>query len=185
MTFLKMLDPRVALELAVTFIIGLFLWWCAHTLISIGEDRVQTKWDAEKHAIEVQNNKINEEKRVKDDLAQKSIDDERKAKNAQIASLNVKLGTAITSLSSRPDRPGTSGVSTSAGEGRGCTGAELYRADAGFLTRETFRAEKLRIKLASCEADYAKVAAIINGTSAKQPLKQTDTATEPVATNSP
>lgn len=163
MPFFKLANPKLWISAGIAVLVLIAAAWCANFLIEVGENRVQIKWDAEKAEMARQSDKLKDEKTEKDRAAQNAIDEERKAKNAQIAKLNNNLATALAGLHNRPDRPGEGDLSKGTGPGGGCTGADLYRADAAFLTRETFRAEKLRIKLASCEADYAKVKRELNG----------------------
>lgn len=84
-----------------------------------------------------------------------SADKIRKEKNAKIASLNTRLGTALSSLSERPQRPpSTSQGAPASCHGAGATGAQLSREDAEFLIREAARADKLRTALDQCYKQY-------------------------------
>jgi hypothetical protein len=160
---LALINPKVWAELAVAAMIAGLCWWAYNAIYDRGADHVQRKWDAVELEQSQQSTKIaTDALKVTTDI-QASADKRQGDSNAQIATLNKSLGTAIAGLSNRPARPGDGSLPASAGTGRGCTGADLYRPDAEFLTRETARAEKLRIKLASCEADYAEVAAKLNG----------------------
>ena len=63
------------------------------------------------------------------------------------------------SLRERADRPGGGGVPATAGDrdaAPGCTGAELYRADAQFLVGIAARADTFRLQLAQCQAAYGE-----------------------------
>jgi hypothetical protein len=64
-----------------------------------------------------------------------------KEKNEKIKALNDSLSDALGRLSKRPQRP--IDIPTTPQAGNTCTGTELYREDAEFLTREAARAEKL------------------------------------------
>lgn len=82
----------------------------------------------------------------------------RKAKDAEIASLNARLGSALGSLSNRPQRPPSSPQGTPAPSvGAGATGAQLSREDAEFLVREAARADSLRLALSQCYRQYEQV----------------------------
>lgn len=82
----------------------------------------------------------------------------RKAKDAEIASLNARLGSAISGLSNRPQRPPSSPQSAPAPSiGAGATGAQLSREDAEFLVREAARADSLRLALSQCYRQYEQV----------------------------
>jgi len=84
--------------------------------------------------------------------------------NGQLASLQSNLGNALISLRNRPTRTSTDGVPSAAPTGPGVsgTGAGLYREDGEFLTRESARAEKLRINLVDCQAKYNAAAKALN-----------------------
>ena len=87
-----------------------------------------------------------------------SADKIRKEKDAKIASLNTRLGSAIGSLSERPQRPPSSPQSTPAScPGAGANGSQLSREDAGFLVRESARADRLRLALDQCYRQYDSV----------------------------
>ena len=87
-----------------------------------------------------------------------SADKIRKEKDAQIASLNSRLGTALDGLRQRPPRTPSSPEGAKAPSvGAGATGAELSREDAGVLIREAHRADTLRAALDQCYRQYDEV----------------------------
>lgn len=87
-----------------------------------------------------------------------SADKLRKDKDAQIASLNARLGAALSSLSERPSRPSSASQSTPAAcSCAGATGAQLSREDGTFLAREAARADSLRAALDQCYKQYDAV----------------------------
>lgn len=63
-------------------------------------------------------------------------------KDEQIKSINDKLNAALNSLHNRPSRPSIEYV-TIAEDRSSCTGRELFREDAEFLTREAARADRI------------------------------------------
>lgn len=65
-------------------------------------------------------------------------------------------------LQHRPDRPAGAGADVPGRAGpavAGCTGDQLYRPDAAFLTREAAAADLIRIDLLNCRAKYDAAAA--------------------------
>ena len=96
--------------------------------------------------------------REREQVMVSSADKIRKEKDAQIASLNARLGTALSSLSERPQRPSSASQGASAScIGAGATGAQLSREDAEFLVREAARADKLMTALDQCYRQYDSV----------------------------
>lgn len=87
----------------------------------------------------------------------------RKAKDAEIASLNSRVGSLVSELRQRPQRPASSpqGAPTT-GSGKGATGAELYREDALVLIGEAQRADRLRAALDQCYKQYDSVRESLN-----------------------
>ncbi len=82
----------------------------------------------------------------------------RKEKDAQIASLNSRLGSALDGLRQRPPRADSPPKEPPAAIPRaGATGAELSREDAEFLVREAARADSLRTALNQCYRQYDEV----------------------------
>lgn len=160
---LALINPRVWLELAAAALIAGLCWWGYSAIYDRGAESVQVLWTAEKLETAQQSAKIAADAlKVTSDL-QASADKQRENSNAQIKALNATLGTALAGLSSRAPRPGDGSLPASAGTGTGCTGAQLYRQDGEFLSRESARADRLRIQLASCETAYAEVAEKLNG----------------------
>ena len=75
-----------------------------------------------------------------------------KAKDDKIAAINSRLAIALSELRNRPERPSAGGVDP--GNCKGATGAELYRNDAEFLSREAARADTIRAALGACYEQY-------------------------------
>lgn len=96
--------------------------------------------------------------REREQVMMASADKLRKDKDAQIASLNTRLGAALSSLSERPQRTPSASKDTPAScNCSGATGANLSREDAEFLVREAARADKLRSALDQCYKQYDSV----------------------------
>ena len=76
------------------------------------------------------------------------VDQIRKEKDAQIASINNQLFDDINQLRSRPNR------AQAANNGQGGTGLSLSAEDATFLDREAARADILRSALSACYDQY-------------------------------
>lgn len=101
--------------------------------------------------------------REREQVMVSSADKIRKEKDAKIASLNTRLGSAIGSLSERPQRPPSTSQSAPASCPRaGATGAELSREDAEFLVREAARADSLRLSLSQCYKQYDAIRKSLN-----------------------
>ncbi len=84
-----------------------------------------------------------------------AIDEEKKH---EVEAIQRKLDTAIAELQSRPTRASAAastakGATDSKGTG-GCTGAQLFRDDAEFLTREAAAADNVVAELKACYAHY-------------------------------
>lgn len=102
--------------------------------------------------------KASELAREREQVMMASADKLRKDKDAQIASLNTRLGAALSSLSERPQRTPSASKDTPAPcNCSGATGANLSREDAEFLVREAARADRLRSALDQCYKQYESV----------------------------
>ena len=75
----------------------------------------------------------------------------RKAKDAQITSINNQLVDAISQLRKRSSRTDTTS------NGQSGTGATLYAEDAEFLIREAARADEIRVGLEACYKQYDSI----------------------------
>ena len=145
---------RVAVAAAVITAL-LATHWRAYTL---GGAEVRSAWSAEKLDTARQTLKlIDARDRTTQDL-QAAATQQRSDKNAQITRLDADLADALKRLSNRADRPSSADMpqDTAAGTAARCTGAELYRADAGFLAREAARAERVVAELGECQAAYSR-----------------------------
>ncbi len=98
-----------------------------------------------------------ERAREREQVMVASADRLRKDKDAQIASLNSRLGTALDGLRQRPQRSPSPEGSPASCTCQGATGASLSREDAEFLVREAGRADSLRAALQQCYRQYDSV----------------------------
>lgn len=96
--------------------------------------------------------------REREQVMMASAEKLRKDKDAQIASLNGRLGSALDGLRQRPQRtPASPEGSPAACSCAGATGSQLSREDAEFLVREAARADSLRTALDQCYRQYDEV----------------------------
>lgn len=147
-----MLRAAVAIVVAVAL---LATHWRAYVM---GGAEVRSAWNAEKLDTARQTLKlIDVRDRTTQDL-QTAATKQRSDKNAQITRLDAYLADALKRLSNRADRPIDADLptDTAAGANARCTGAELYRADAQFLSREAARAERVVAELGECQAAYSR-----------------------------
>ena len=75
----------------------------------------------------------------------------RKAKDAQINSINNQLVDAISQLRKRNSRTDNTSVGQTIS---GCNGSQLYAEDAEFLIREAARADTIKAGLEACYKQY-------------------------------
>jgi hypothetical protein len=129
----------------------------------LGQTGVRAEWNAEKLDTAQQTLRLLEKNAATTAALQDNADTLRRTKNAQITRLNSDLAAALAGLQNRPDRPSAGSVPTDTGAGpnSGCTGAQLYKSDAGFLSREADRAERLLADLAQCQAAHNQARAAL------------------------
>lgn len=128
---------------------------------ALGAAHIWDKGVAVDNAIELTTGRLNKEwqdklddSRRKKEKAQEELSishfKEVEAKNAKIKDISGQLNSALISLQSRPYRPQPSTDSSgSATTPQTCTGRELPREDAEFLTRESAAAQEIVV-----ERDY-------------------------------
>lgn len=150
-------SPRlIIICVALAALLGL-MYAGYNKIYSSGAQSVQIEWDKDKA---IRDQKIVE---LKAEADKKTFEiktiaaQQQKVSNEKIANLNKSLATAIAGLSDRPSRPSSTDVPNDTSITIGATGAELYRPDAEFLIREATRAEKVRIQLETCTAQYNAV----------------------------
>lgn len=143
----------IALALAA---LAALAWKLHHSGIVSGRAEIQAQWDAEKLEVAKQTQALLIATREKESALILSQETLRKAKDARIAQIDANLTIALNGLRDRPERPSNPGVPTVDGTTTeiGCTGAGLFSADAGFLIRESSRANRLLADLAQCQTQY-------------------------------
>lgn len=131
----------------------------------VGQNEKQAEWNAERLEKSQQTLRILENNTRTTTELQDKADNTRRTKNAHIARLDADLADALAGLQNRPDRPGGANLpaDTGAGPDTGCTGAQLYRSDSQFLTRESDRAQRVLADLAQCQAAYDGARKAVNG----------------------
>lgn len=148
---------RIVAMLAIAALIAGGLWKVRHSGIADGRAEVQAQWDADKAARMQAALLAAETARQREHDLQQAADKLRRAKDAEILDLGVRVGELRKRLQDRPDRPASSpavAASSARPGGPGCTGAELYKQDGEFLIREAERADTLRAALRACQAQY-------------------------------
>lgn len=130
----------------------------------VGQNEVQAKWTAEKLDTAQQTLRLLEKNTRTTTELQDQADNTRRTKNAHIARLDADLAAALAGLQNRSDRPSGANLpaDTGAGPDTGCTGAQLYRSDSQFLTRESDRAQRVLADLAQCQAAYDSARKAVN-----------------------
>ena len=149
---ITLLNPKLWLALALAAILAGAGWWA----YGKGADSVQVKWDAVEKERSDQSAKVAADALALTKDLQASADTQQKVKDAQIAKLNRSLAAALDGLRNRAPRPGPGSLpgDPAAAAGPGCTGAQLYRPDSEFLTRESARANRLLADLQQCQTQY-------------------------------
>lgn len=156
-----LLNWRVWAAIVVAVALAASVW----KAYKLGQTGVRAEWTAEKLGTAKQTLRLLESRDRTTTALQDNADTLRRTKNAQIARLDADLAAALAGLQNRPDRPSAGSVPTDTGAGpsAGCTGAQLFRPDAGFLVRESARADKLLADLAQCQAANDQARAAVNG----------------------
>jgi Sec-independent protein translocase protein TatA len=160
---LSLLKPKLPILGIVVLILGILFG--THKVIlwkevkkAVAETKEQMSAEYTKKLLEA-----SELAREREQVMVSSADKIRKEKDAKIASLNTRLGTALSSLSERPQRPPSSSQGAPAScIGAGATGAQLSREDAEFLVREAARADSLRLALGQCYKQYDAIRKSLN-----------------------
>jgi hypothetical protein len=147
------------------------LWKVRHSGVVAGRAMVQAKWDIDKAAVAETNRLLIADNSRKTAQLQTNSDRERGVLHARLHSASIELDESLRRLRERPSRPAESSdsVPTNSGLGdgrRGCTAAELYADDAEALIRFAAKADRLQLKLDSCQRQYRAAQAAVNSVGA-------------------
>lgn len=143
---------QVKLVLVLALLFGAYTWHKAEVRVAVKETVAQIESQAAK-----ENFKLKERSLDSQIALQQKADDIQKEKDAKIKTLTGRVAALTRSLSDRPNRPEASGISVNPGTQEsqsGATGAQLYRQDGEFLTREAARAEEIKEELLACYKSY-------------------------------
>lgn len=124
------------------------------TAYKTGKAVVRADFDAYRIAQAVALQKADAEYRAKEQAWQDSANQTTKAKDEAIQNIHARLDDALGELRNRPSRPASGAVPAASCDGKGATGAGIYAEDAGFLVRESARADQLRAALGACYSQY-------------------------------
>lgn len=124
------------------------------TVYKAGKAVVRADFDAYRLAQTQALQKAEAEYRAKEQAWQDSANQTTKAKDEAIQNIHARLDDALGELRKRPSRPASGAVPASTCDGKGGTGAGIYAEDAGFLVRESARADQLRAALGACYSQY-------------------------------
>lgn len=159
---LSLLKPKLIIAAIIALVIALVIAsvFLTHKVIvhravkkAVAETQEQMSAEYTKKLLEA-----SELAREREQVMVSSADKIRKEKDAQIASLNTKLSTALDGVRQRPERPSSSSQGSSAPRScEGASGAELSKSDAEVLIRLAGRADRLRAALDQCYKQYDSV----------------------------
>jgi hypothetical protein len=137
--------------LAVVFAYGAGHWQGDEA----GQAKVQAQWDKEKAKLAEEYAANVALMREKEQVMQGNADKLREDKNRELREANARNTALLNSLQHRPNRTESSGMPTTASNGKnGCTGKELYREDGAVLIGIAREADELRTSLKQCYAQY-------------------------------
>jgi hypothetical protein len=143
--------------------------WFSHSKgVRLGTSQIQSKWDAERLAIAQAIATELERVRAVEQTLRTNLTKQRKEHKNEMDRLSIQYESALGRLSDRSDRPAEGSAElpqdspVGAVPADGCTGAELFRPDAEFLTREAHRADQLRLALKACIAHATEVERQLN-----------------------
>lgn len=148
--------PVSGIFVAATLAVAIFSGVVGYTQ---GTKSVREEWNAERALLADAQSKQRAEALARERTLQANADRLRKEVTREKARLAAVQRELTDSLHDRADRPGGPSVPPSAGDrdtAPGCTGVELYRADAQFLVGLATRADAIRLQLASCQAAYGE-----------------------------
>ncbi|OOV05756.1 hypothetical protein [Rhodoferax fermentans] len=167
-----LLNPRLWIGLVIAAALSYGLYWWHHDGYLGGKSEVQALWDADKAQVVMQSLEKRRQVSHESGVLQTQADAILKDKDEKIRLLNSAVSAVLASLRNRPARPNESGTGlptdASTGTSASCTGAQLYRPDAEFLIGESARADKLRLDLGQCQAQYNEYREAVNQHDAAQ-----------------
>lgn len=152
----------IALAIGVSLILSGGAWMAYKKGEKSGKAEVQQSWDADVAKRTADALAAEQAARTKEQQLQAEAAKQRSLANAKINSLNATLADSLERLRNRPERP-SGNLSTVAGTGPvapSCTGAQLFRGDAAFLSGLAADADRLRIALATCQSAYESARAV-------------------------
>lgn len=117
-------------------IIGIILVSVAYgSHLYLKNQAIQEMQEVYEAAILIERSRARQTELLLRDISEQDLE----RKNDKIKKLSADLGVAVGKLQHRTSR--SSSDSSASGDSISCSGAQLYREDAEFLTREAFRAE--------------------------------------------
>jgi hypothetical protein len=154
-----LLNPRTLLVLALALAWPWSLWTANNRGETAGRAAVQQKWDAATTLQARETLRLVEAAHATSQALQDKAAEQRKATNDQINRINRAHALALERLRNRPERPVASAGSVpeaapAGATATGCTGARLFRSDSVFLIGLAADADRLRIGLQACQAQY-------------------------------
>jgi len=145
-----LLSPRVWLAIAIAAALAF-----SHFFVyRAGKANVRADFDAYRIAQTAALQKADAANRAKEQQWQDSANQTTKAKDEAIQNIHARLDDALGELRKRPARPANGPVPETSCDDKGATGAGIYAEDAGFLVRESARADQLRTALGACYSQY-------------------------------
>ena len=146
------------------YAIGIAALLATNCTTSLRLDKAKLALAEQTAAIEIAKAEAERAARAKEQELQEVADKQRKVRDAKIKSLDLALAAAAEQLRNRPERP-SGNLPTVAGTGSGgCAPSQLYRSDAAVALSIAAGADKLRIALEACQAQYTKARESLNGT---------------------
>jgi hypothetical protein len=124
------------LIILISIIVGLYVTHTLKVKSAVEQAKVELNLEYQQKLSEEA-----EKARKTEHKLQEQTDRLRGEKDAQIQDISNKLSVALNELRNRPQRP--SDASKDTGDTKACTGGELFREDAEFLTREAARADRI------------------------------------------
>jgi hypothetical protein len=155
-----------------------FVGYQVHHQREIGRDEIRAEWAASVSDQRAAALAQSEEHRRIEQRRMSLAAEAQQRKDDAIRALDSRLAAALGELRNRPERPAAGGnVPGNPGAGPACTGAQLYRSDSEFLTREAARAQRILAERDYCHDRYQSLTqprAVVSSPEtepAKQPLR--------------